>query len=341
MSLDEKITSWFLNSTKKRNKAKRLAALKARNAYFVADHEKELCIFASALWKRALDVKPMQGLGDYDGKTLFLPEVFCISDSLELNKQAALLRILHELRWDLVKENKDELSLTLNAEYPNYSEQLKNLLEVADENREILWPPSRKLIDAKINLPFQSMALPGEEESKNAKSLELKALPKTRVNKLESLKDDNLGDQVFHSFEKIETIEEYNGVDREAEPEDSLDEKSGALEDLNLDSVIRSNERTTQNYAMEHKPMGRLTLTPRETKVAQYLVDGLTNKEIANKLGLSEYTVKDHVKRLMRKTQTTTRTAAVGKLIALYKLTLGSDFRIGQATDDKPLQKTA
>lgn len=79
---------------------------------------------------------------------------------------------------------------------------------------------------------------------------------------------------------------------------------------------------TTQNYAMEHRSMGRLTLTPRETEVAQYLVDGLTNKEIASKLGLSEHTVKDHVKRLMRKTHTTTRTGAVRQLLTLRNLTV-------------------
>lgn len=82
-------------------------------------------------------------------------------------------------------------------------------------------------------------------------------------------------------------------------------------------------------------------LTPREKHVAQHLADGLTNKKIANKLDLSEYTVKDHVKRLMRKTQTTTRTAVVSKLIALHKVTLISESRADQDTDDTPLKHTA
>ncbi|HMU31114.1 MAG TPA: helix-turn-helix transcriptional regulator [Nitrospira sp.] len=62
----------------------------------------------------------------------------------------------------------------------------------------------------------------------------------------------------------------------------------------------------------------QIRLTHREGAVARYLAAGLTNKEIANHLHLSEYTVKDHVKRLMRKTQTTTRTATVSRLLLQY-----------------------
>ncbi len=56
-------------------------------------------------------------------------------------------------------------------------------------------------------------------------------------------------------------------------------------------------------------------LTPREASVARYLLEGLTNKEIANTLRLSEHTVKDHLKRLMRKYQVTTRTALASQLL--------------------------
>lgn len=59
----------------------------------------------------------------------------------------------------------------------------------------------------------------------------------------------------------------------------------------------------------------QLNLTPRETSVMRYLLQGLTNKEIANKLGLSQHTVKDHLKRLMKKTHVTTRTALVSRLL--------------------------
>lgn len=51
-------------------------------------------------------------------------------------------------------------------------------------------------------------------------------------------------------------------------------------------------------------------LTPQETRVLSRLAHGLTNKEIANEMGLSEVTVKMHVRSLLRKVGATNRTQA-------------------------------
>lgn len=58
--------------------------------------------------------------------------------------------------------------------------------------------------------------------------------------------------------------------------------------------------------------------------VARYLSEGLTNKEIATNLNLSEHTVKDDVKRLMKKAQVTTRTALVSRLLRQQSVAYGS-----------------
>jgi DNA-binding CsgD family transcriptional regulator len=57
-------------------------------------------------------------------------------------------------------------------------------------------------------------------------------------------------------------------------------------------------------------------LTGRETAVLEQLVKGFTNKEIAHVLGITEQTVKEHVKHIMRKTGTTTRTGVLAKVLA-------------------------
>lgn len=59
----------------------------------------------------------------------------------------------------------------------------------------------------------------------------------------------------------------------------------------------------------------RYRLTEREQMVIMYLMLGFTNKEIANRIHLSEYTVKEHLKRIMHKTQTTTRTGLLARMI--------------------------
>ena len=52
-------------------------------------------------------------------------------------------------------------------------------------------------------------------------------------------------------------------------------------------------------------------LTDKEVLVVQHLLKGWTNKEIANEIRVSEQTIKEHIKNIMRKTATMTRTGIV------------------------------
>ena len=58
----------------------------------------------------------------------------------------------------------------------------------------------------------------------------------------------------------------------------------------------------------------RYGLTERQKTIVRYVTVGLTNKQIAEELGISVYTVKEHIKHVMRKTETNTRTAAIARL---------------------------
>ncbi len=59
------------------------------------------------------------------------------------------------------------------------------------------------------------------------------------------------------------------------------------------------------------------TLTARERNVLQYLVDGLSNKEIARSLGLSDGTVKVHLHNIYEKTSVNNRTSLVALVLRL------------------------
>ncbi len=62
-----------------------------------------------------------------------------------------------------------------------------------------------------------------------------------------------------------------------------------------------------QNLNAEHAK-DRFQLTNREQAVVEHLAKGWTNKEIANALQITEQTVKEHIKHIMRKTNSSTRT---------------------------------
>ena len=69
-----------------------------------------------------------------------------------------------------------------------------------------------------------------------------------------------------------------------------------------------------QNLNTDHA-RGKFQLTNREQAVVEHLAKGWTNKEIANALLITEQTVKEHIKHIMRKTTATTRT---GILVQIF-----------------------
>jgi DNA-binding NarL/FixJ family response regulator len=67
-------------------------------------------------------------------------------------------------------------------------------------------------------------------------------------------------------------------------------------------------------------PLG--DLTPREQEVLRMLAEGLSNRQLARRLGISEHTAKFHVNSILEKLDSTTRTEAVVQAARLGLLRL-------------------
>jgi DNA-binding NarL/FixJ family response regulator len=65
------------------------------------------------------------------------------------------------------------------------------------------------------------------------------------------------------------------------------------------------------SLVLNQRVCAKLGLTPRQQQLVSFLARGLTNKEIAVNLNLSEFTVKNHVHRIMRQLNAESRYAAV------------------------------
>ena len=76
--------------------------------------------------------------------------------------------------------------------------------------------------------------------------------------------------------------------------------------------ILMENLSEQQRTGLSFEP--RYHLTDRERAVVSHLLMGMTNKQIAEHLQLSEHTIKDHLKRIMHKTNTTTRTAVIARI---------------------------
>lgn len=65
------------------------------------------------------------------------------------------------------------------------------------------------------------------------------------------------------------------------------------------------------SLVLNQRICAKLGLTPRQQQLVAFLARGMTNKEIATNLNLSEFTVKNHVHRIMRQLNADSRYAAV------------------------------
>jgi DNA-binding CsgD family transcriptional regulator len=73
-------------------------------------------------------------------------------------------------------------------------------------------------------------------------------------------------------------------------------------------------------------PAALATLTPREAEVAGLVVDGLADREIAERLFLSRHTVSQYVKRIYRKLDVESR-------VGLTRLLLGAPSPVRAGLD--------
>lgn len=87
----------------------------------------------------------------------------------------------------------------------------------------------------------------------------------------------------------------------------------GGLDHARIIIIMEEIGRRQESSTEEAK--ARFQLTDREESVVRQLSKGWTNKEIALSLGITEQTVKEHIKHIMQKTKTTTRTGILVQIL--------------------------
>ena len=102
-------------------------------------------------------------------------------------------------------------------------------------------------------------------------------------------------------------------LSRESDPDDVLSAIHAAHEGLVLLSSATA-EHLADVYGdqpLEVDDEFSEEITSRETDVLRMLAEGLVNKDIAGRLGISEHTVKFHISSILDKLGASTRTEAV------------------------------
>lgn len=78
---------------------------------------------------------------------------------------------------------------------------------------------------------------------------------------------------------------------------------------------VKEDDGRLKNYFLFEEPLSGIYLTRRESQVLYLICHGLTNKEVAKKMGLSARTTEYYIKNIREKTATTSKQNLIFRII--------------------------
>jgi len=244
----------------------------------LSDLKPKLTIIARALTGKAIDVYPSSRDGGWQNNIFYLPESFSKSESTEENVMFYIYRVCF-----LYVQQKLNLNWT-NSNNKTPDESILKALETSPKVLEVLFEefPSLKPIHDSIYKKIESENLENKKQTdpdltwlyghwmKNRSEIsgeelkhisELKKtikeiIPTTEIeakaaDEVETLQVDKKSQEDFtlqHHFEKVDTAEEFTGVWRDFDGDDSLEKDAEALDELNLKHTVRVDDPVHSVY---------------------------------------------------------------------------------------------
>lgn len=272
--IDEYLVGKFFKHLKNRKKIN--PGVEARTV-FLNDIKPRLTIIARAITGKSIEIFPAEREGGYKNNNFFLPISFSEFLTVKENLMFYHFRILYlsvqqrlNLNWT---SDITEPSLLLSQQKAlETSESILSVLfeEFSIEKQFLLnarnhfiqkatatkppdfswlygkWMKNEAIIDNENELHNFTDATKKNSTSKPLTTLNAKAVEE--VNTLEIDKKQQEDYVLLHSFEKVETAEEFNGNWRDFDGSDELEDHQDALEELNMKYTVRVDDATHSVY---------------------------------------------------------------------------------------------
>ncbi len=294
MELDQLIFQKISNYFSKRRKAD--PALLARSVH-LEETKGRLTIMARALTGEAIDIISSEREGGWKDRVFFLPKSMGLFPSAEDNMLFYYFRLFYLVtqkklgfnyppdRGDTspaearekARETSGRVLQALFKEYPrleNIHQKLWKKLPRQDEKgREI--PPDTSWLYGRW-MKNETHNSPAELENICRKAQETKAgqitttLKARQADEIEVLEVDKKSQEEYtltHNFEKVETADEFNGAWRDFDGDDHLNEEGNALNEFNLNKVVRVDDPVHSVYQAEF--VGKATIAESKEQEAE------------------------------------------------------------------------
>jgi nitric oxide reductase NorD protein len=268
MDIDELLFGTVSKYFKKRNKKK---ILLDNNAVFLKDIKPRLTILARAISGNPIEIFPAEREGGYKNNNFFLPIYFNELSSKEKNLGLYFFRILFlsvqsELNINLIadevfsEEKKQQILDLLFQKYPNAEEIYKELKTHFELSATPKKPADYSWIYGKLmqndkeeNTETILENFSDLVKKSNAEQI-ITTLHAKAVEEIITVEVDKKQQEdyvLLHSFEKVETAEEFNGNWRDFDGSDDLEKHENAIEDLNMKFTVRVDDTAHSVYQAE------------------------------------------------------------------------------------------
>ena len=268
MDIDELLFGTVSKYFKKRNKKK---ILLDNNAVFLKDVKPRLTILARAITGNPIEIFPAEREGGYKNNNFFLPIYFNELSTKEQNLGLYFFRILFlsvqsDLNINLIadevfsEEKKKQILDLLFQKYPNSKEIYEELKTHFELNATPKNPADYSWIYGKLmqndkeeNTETILENFSDLVKKSNAEQI-ITTLQAKAVEEIITVEVDKKQQEdyvLLHSFEKVETAEEFNGNWRDFDGSDDLEKHENAIEDLNMKFTVRVDDTAHSVYQAE------------------------------------------------------------------------------------------
>ncbi len=219
------------------------------------DRRQSLLLLAQMIAGRPLAIFESEDPTLCRGERVFLPGEFSIGPSRDANEslyelKAFLAGLAIRDEWPRESLPPSRLICRYRAEFPGLDARLEKLSLQLGKHLElwsILGP-----VPAATDASESAEPIPDTSQDPHAEkgrvTTEIEGKGSAEVNVLDQGEDGQGADMPMHTFEKVETVEEYSGLSRKSDDEDELEDHAEGLSELRMTQVVRSRERPRSIY---------------------------------------------------------------------------------------------
>jgi nitric oxide reductase NorD protein len=225
-------------------------------AAYLRDRRSTLLILAQMIAGRPLAIFESDDPVLCRDDRVFLPREFSMAHSREAN--AAWYEIKTVIAGLALRDDWHRNGVTLIGKLHGYADEFPSLAErlamVTAALPRGVGPGGLfgALPEASASLeagPRWDPLVPSAQVDSSRVATEIEGKGSAEVTVLAAREDDGDGAEVpMHTFEKVETVEEYNGLSRKSDGDDELQEHAEGLSEVTMTHVLRSAERPRSLY---------------------------------------------------------------------------------------------